>query len=115
MREPNDGSSEFGGVAKDVVPTALPPGLYQEDHGGDRFLRGSWRRRRGMLRSSLAQADDAVVAILGFELPGGDYALLWVEGTNVHGDLNVTDQDLEVSDAEGGFGETEFGEGGFGE
>lgn len=115
MREQQDGVAEFGGIAKDVAPSALPPGLFQTDQGGDRYFRGAWARRKGMLHSELAKFDGAVVALLGFELPGGDYALLTVEGTNVHGDTNVDVQDYDTDDDTGGFGETSFGEGGFGE
>jgi hypothetical protein len=56
--------------------------------------------------------DAAITSLLGFEMAGDDFALITVEGTNVHGDLNVTEQDYTVAaSASGdGFGETEFGE-----
>lgn len=111
MRE-RDRLDDFAGVAKDSAATALPPNLFQTDHGSSRFFRGTWSRRKGMLHSSLGKADNAVTSLLGFELPGGDYALAWVEGTNVHGDLNVDVQDNTA--APSGFGEDSFGEEGFG-
>lgn len=118
MREPSDGTNDFGGVAKDVTPTALPPNLFQTDHGSSRFLRGSWSRRKGLLHTNLGKTDDAVVSLLGFELPGGDYALISVEGTNVHGDVNTVEQDYTVGSGgggSGGFGDDPFGDEGFGE
>jgi hypothetical protein len=106
-------ANEFGGVATDVFPVSMPPGLYQEDQGGDRYFRGSWRRRLGMIRTNLDKYDAAVTSILGFEMAGDDFAVITVEGTNVHGNLNVTEQDYTVAaSASGeGLGETEFGEG----
>ena len=106
-KDKEDVTNEFGGVARDVFPVSMPPGLYQVDEGGDRYFRGSWRRRRGMLHTDLAKYDSAVTSLLGFEMAGEDFAILVVEGTNVHGELNVTDQDYGVLE---GFGETNFGE-----
>lgn len=106
-KDRTDTTNEFGGVAKDVFPVSMPPGLYQEDQGGDRYFRGSWRRRLGMLHTDLSQFASPVTSILGFEMAGEDFAVMIVEGTNVHGDLNVTDQDYTVLE---GFGETNFGE-----
>jgi hypothetical protein len=99
---------EFGGEARDVSPQVLPPNLFQVDHGGDRYFRGSWRRRRGMLHTDMAKFTGAVTSILGFEMAGEDFAVLIVEGSNVQGVLNVVDQDYTIPS---GFGETNFGEG----
>lgn len=85
-------SGEFGGVAKDVEPTNMPPNLYGEDQGGDRYFRGAWRRRRGMLHSDQAAAAAPIRSILGFEMAGDDFAVMFVSGVNVVGALNVTDQ-----------------------
>ncbi len=98
---------EFGGVAQDMAAQALPPNLFQEDQGGDRFFRGQWRRRKGMLHSSLAKFDSPVTSLIGFEMAGEDFAIVVVEGSNVHGNLNVTEQDYAIPS---GWGETGFGE-----
>ena len=104
-------TNEFGGIARDVFPVSMPPGLYQVDQGGDRYFRGSWRRRRGMIHTDMAKFDAAVTSLLGFEMAGEDFAIITVEGTNVHGNLNVTEQAYPAAtSSSGGFGETEFGE-----
>lgn len=83
---------EFNGVAKDTAPHKIPDGLYQEDQGGDRYFRGVWRKRRGMLHSSLSATGAVVHTILAFETPGEDFALLIAGGANVLGFTNVTEQ-----------------------
>lgn len=110
MRERPETISQFGGVAKDVTPQALPPNLFQEDEGGERYFRGAWTRRRGMLRTELQKFDAAVTSLVGFTLPGGVYALAVVAGEEVHGFTDVDEQDFTVDTTTGGFGETEFGE-----
>lgn len=87
-----DGETEFLGVAKDFPAPRLPPGLFQDDIGGDRYKIGAWRRRKGMRHTSCADLGGAVVSLIGFEMPGLDFALLAVETTNVHGFTNVTQQ-----------------------
>lgn len=109
-RDKDDVTNEFGGIAKDVFPVSMPSAFYQEDQGGDRFFRGSWRRRLGMLHTDLAQYASPVTSLIGFEMAGEDFALMVVEGENVHGELNVTNQDYTVPDPVEGWGETEFGE-----
>ena len=104
---------EFKGIAKDVRPAKLPAQLFQEDVGGDRYYRGVWRRRRGMRHTDQAKFSNPVLGIIGMDAPGSDYPVMFIEGTNLQGFSNVATQD-DTSD-EGGFGETEFGEGGFGE
>jgi hypothetical protein len=99
--------SEFNGVAQDVAPAVMPPNLFQEDQGGDRYFRGSWRRRRGMIHTGLAKFDDPVTSLIGFEMAGDDFAIVVVEGTNVHGFLNTAEQDYTIPT---GWGETGFGE-----
>lgn len=111
MRERPKRSSKFGGVAKDYAEAALPEGLWAEDSGGDRSARGSWRPRKGMLHADVGEVfTSPVTTILGFELPGGDSALLIGEGTNAHGLTNVAEQTYVDAVGGGGFGETEFGE-----
>ena len=87
-----DLTAEFLGVSKDFAATKLPPGLFQEDQGGDRYKIGSWRRRRGMRHTDQAKLSAAVVTLIGFEMPGNDFALVAVEGANVHGFTNVAQQ-----------------------
>jgi hypothetical protein len=111
-----DGYEDFRGCVTNAAPAKLPPGAFQTDQGGERFRVGVWRRRRGMLHTSLAQHDEAVTTLLGFELPGGTFALMVGEGANAHGFTDVTEQDWTAAAASGGgFGEAEFGEGEFGE
>lgn len=83
---------EFNGVARDTAPHKVPEGLFQEDQGGDRYFRGVWRRRRGMLHSNQAALSGVPLTILAFETPGEDFALIVVSGANVHGFTNVTEQ-----------------------
>lgn len=99
--------NQFDGVAQDAAPSALPPNLFQEDQGGDRYFRGQWRRRKGMLHTTMSKFSSPVTSLIGFEMPGEDFAIVVVEGTNVHGNLNVTEQDYTIPD---GWGETSFGE-----
>lgn len=66
-----------------------------------------------MLHSDLAAYSDPVTAIIGIDLPGVDFALVTVEGQNIHGNTNVAAQTRTSSDP-AGFGEGGIGEGGFG-
>lgn len=99
--------AEFNGVAQDVGAAALPSKLFQEDQGGDRYFRGSWRRRKGMLRSDMATFAGPVTSVIGFEMAGGDFAIIVVAGTNVYGFLNTDEQDFTIPS---GWGETGLGE-----
>ena len=83
---------EFKGRAGDVTPAAMPEGLFQIDQNGNRFLRGAWRRRRGMRHSSLAAQSDTLLTLAGMETPSGTFALALVEGVNVRGFSGVTIQ-----------------------
>lgn len=107
MTTEKDEIHEFNGVAQDVGAAALPANLFQEDQGGDRYFRGSWRRRKGMLRTDLDTYSSPVTSLIGFEMAGEDFAIIVVEGTNVHGNLNTAEQDFTIPD---GWGETGFGE-----
>jgi len=83
---------EFNGLALDVHRTSMPPTLFQVDEGGDRFGRGTWKRRKGMRHTDFPKKPDPIVALLGFEMPGLDFGLLVVEATRVHGVLNIAEQ-----------------------
>lgn len=111
MREedPHVELTEFGGTNEQIAAPKLPDSLYQIDEGGDRYRTGSWRRRRGMLRSGIATFSSAVRFMIGFNLQGGGTALLIVEGANAHGEAGIAAQELEEVSGDG------FGEGGFGE
>lgn len=107
------GPRSFKGVMLDVSRTNLSSNEFQEDQGSDRFKRGSWRRRRGMLHSDLAAFASPVTAIIGLDLPGVDYAWVLVEGQNIQGNANPAVQ-TRSSDDPAGFGQGGFGAGGFG-
>lgn len=83
---------EFNGVQRDCAPHAVQKGFYQEDQGGDRFFRGVWRRRRGMLRTDLAKFSGVPRTVITFEIPGGGIAMVICEGVNVHGFTSVGEQ-----------------------
>lgn len=87
-----DLTAEFSGIRKDFAPSKLPPGAFQEDQGGDRYQSGSWRRRRGMRHTDHRQRSSAIFSMLGFEMPGGDFALVVVDGGTVNGFVNVAQQ-----------------------
>lgn len=97
----------------DVGRTNLSSNEFQTDEGSDRYKRGSWRRRRGMVHSDLPAFSNPVTAIIGIDLPGVDYALLTVDGQNIQGNQNTAAQ-TRTSDDPAGFGEAGFGVGGFG-
>lgn len=103
---------DFRGTAKDVHRARLDQGYFQDDEGGDRFERGTWKVRRGMRHTSVPRLDSAITSIIGFELPGGDFGLVVVEGVNGHAFVNVTEQ--PDTTGAGGFGVGGFGVGGFG-
>lgn len=83
---------EFKGLALDVHRTSMPPELFQIDEGGDRFNRGTWRRRRGQRHTTFPKTPAPIQTLLGFEMPGLDFGLLVAESTRLHGVLNVTEQ-----------------------
>lgn len=89
---------DFRGLASDTAPHAIPDGYYQTDNGGDRYFRGVWRKRRGMLRTNLEKFSSTPVTVLGFRAPGtdfasgSDYALLVAAGTHIYGTTTVGEQ-----------------------
>ena len=82
----------FNGVDLSSARQKLPNGKFQIDSSGDRFLNGAWRPRLGRTHSSVPKVSAPITSILGFDLPGADFALMFTEGTNVHGYRNVTEQ-----------------------
>ncbi len=111
---PQEGVNDFRGIAKDIAKTKLPQGFFQEDQGGSRFKRGSWKRRKGMRRTDVPAHSQAITSLLGFEMPGTDFALVLVTGTEIHGYTNVAQQG-DASSSSGSFGDGSFGELGFGD
>jgi len=102
----------FEGQANDAHRARLAPGQWQEDKGGDRFERGTWKRRRGYLHTDVAGVSNAITSIVGFEIPGGSFGVAFVASTSIYGATGVAQQ--TYSNADAGFGEGGFGEGGFG-
>jgi hypothetical protein len=84
--------SKFEGTELNAAKTKLPPGKFQVDAGGDHYAQGTWKPRRGNSHVSLAKFTDAVTSLLGFEMLGLSYALAYVEGTTIRGDVDVTVQ-----------------------
>lgn len=112
MKAPPSLTGDWRGEARDIAPANLPDGLFQEDKGGERFRDLGWKRRKGIRHTDVAKASSAITSIISFELPGGSYALAYVEGTNVRGETDVAEQDLSAGS--GGFGVGGFGVSGFG-
>ena len=82
----------FEGIDLDKPAAKLPPQLFQEDVGGDRFKRGSWKRRRGMRRICVLKRDNPIETLLGFELGGPGFGLLLVEDGNALGGTDMVVQ-----------------------
>ncbi len=86
----NQVENEFQGVSKNAPAPRLPPGVFQEDVGGDRYSLGTWRRRKGMRHTNQTGLVSPIASMIGFEMPGGDFALVVVNGTTIYGFVNVT-------------------------
>ena len=92
----------------------MPAGFAQEDMGSDRYKQGAWRRRRGLKHSNVAKQTSAITALIGMDLPGSDFALLLIEGTNAQGFSGVAVQANTVTTITDGYGVLGFGAGGYG-
>lgn len=84
--------TEFNGIALDVHRSSLPDGKFQTDSNGDPFKSGSWQRRRGMRHTDIAKATNGVATLLGFQMPGNEFALLVVDGANANGFTGTAEQ-----------------------
>lgn len=84
--------SDFLGVNKNVPPQRMAEGMFQEDVGGDRYRLGSWRRRRGFRHTDRIGLSDPIDSMIGFEMPGGDFAMVVVNGSTIYGFVNVSQQ-----------------------
>jgi len=83
---------QFLGIDLAAARQKLPKGKFQIDENGEREEAGTWKPRRGYQHTTVAQAPSAVVSLMGFDLPGDDFALIFAEGGNVHGHRNVGEQ-----------------------
>lgn len=98
----------FNGVARDVHRARLPADLFQVDQNSDRFEAGTWRPRRGYVHTTVPELNGPITSLMGFAIPGGEFGLLVISGTEAHGFTGV-------SAAAGGADEGDYGEGGEGE
>ena len=80
---------QFGGLRTNVFSPKLKASESQTDQGGDRFEVTRWKRRRGMRHTNTTQFSGEITAILGFDLPGQDYATIIVSGGTIYGLTNV--------------------------
>ena len=88
MKSPDEAITDFQGIAKDIAPAKLPPQLFQEDKGGDRTRRGSWKRRRGFLHTNTPAVASAITCITGFHMPFS-HGYVAAEGINIQGTTNM--------------------------
>ena len=83
---------QFLGLDTSAPKQKLRPGKFQVDSSGDRSAPGSWRPRLGRVHSTVAQVPNGVNSLMGFDLPGPDFALILIEGGTVHGRINIVEQ-----------------------
>ena len=77
---------DFKGVVRDAGPAALEPTQFYVDEGGDHFERGTWKLRRGMLRTPVPPLFGAVTAMGAGEVIDGDISYCFVDATGTfHG------------------------------
>ena len=93
---------DFKGITKDIAPAKLPNPLFQEDKGGDRTHRGSWKRRRGLAHTTIPKVAAAVTCLSGFSIPGISKGYMVCEGTNIHGFVDVEQQSDLLTDPDAG-------------
>ena len=108
--------SDFRGVAQDQPAGALAPGLFQIDQGGDLFLRGAWRPRRGQTRLGLDPFGSAIRTFFTFETPPGSLSIVVIDDNgNFRGYASVTSSGVAVPEPDlAGWGVGGAGEGGAG-
>ena len=83
---------DFLGIDRSSARQKLPPGKFQIDENGDRFLKGAWRPRAGYVHTTVGKVPSPITSLMGFDMPGTDFALIFAEGTNVHGQRNIGEQ-----------------------
>lgn len=87
----SEGYDTFTGTQLDAHRARLDPGKCQVDQNGDRFERGTWKRRRGHRRIDLTKQASAIRSLVGVELQGTDFGLLAVAGANAVGRTNAAE------------------------
>jgi len=102
---------EFDGMDSYVSPVELEPNLHQLDQGSH-TLEGCWQPRRGMVAANVDGKSAAPVALAVFEADDGDYVAVLAEGNNLHSEAGF---DAPIPADPEGFGEGDFGDGGFGD
>lgn len=83
----------FQGEVRDIPSRSLEPTQFQEDKGSDRFETSRWVRRRGMRHTNTLKFSNPICGILGFDLPGINFAQIIVSGANVYGVRNIEEHD----------------------
>lgn len=86
-----EGYEDFSGTQLDAHRARLDPSKFQVDQNGDRFDRGTWKRRRGHRRLDLTKQAAAIRSLIGVELPGTDYGLVAISGANAVGRTNAAE------------------------
>ena len=81
--------NRFRGQRDATAGAGIEANEFQIDAGSDRYKKGSWARRRGMARAATEKLDGPVTSILGWDLPGVEFAYLVVAGTEIHGFSSV--------------------------
>ena len=83
---------QFLGIDLAAARQKLPKGKFQVDENGEREESGSWIPRRGFQHTTVNRTSAPVVSLMGFDMPGTDFALIFYAGGNVHGHRNVGEQ-----------------------
>jgi len=96
MKSKPESINDFQGIAKDIAPAKLPTQLFQEDVGGDRTKRGSWKRRRGMKHVNVTKLSGPVRCITGFHMPFS-HGYLFTDGQYIRGTMDINVQDDSTS------------------
>ena len=88
---------KFGGTRTRVAPAKLKAHEFPTDEGSDRFETERWARRRGMLHTNLAKYAGSISQMMGFDLPGTEFAVMIVEGTNIQGATSVGEREAATA------------------
>lgn len=88
---------DFQGVARDVHPGRLPPGLFQRDEGGDLFERGTWKLRRGRTRIASVPLSNPLETVFPFESRVGSAVLALIDSAGNFQGWNQEPNGVSVS------------------
>lgn len=83
-----EGVARFLGLDTEQHPAAREEGLLQVDEGSCREKKGVWKPRRGMTKANVTKKDNAIAAVIAFELPTGDFVAVVAEGQKVHSEAS---------------------------